>query len=64
VAATRAGQRVRVVTFSVPAYSEDGYALVFTSYTCGSLCGYGWFVLLREIDAQWRVVDNHLDWIS
>jgi hypothetical protein len=39
-------------------------ALVFTSCTCGTLCGYGWWSGSHEIDDQWRVVDKQLAWIS
>lgn len=63
-AAAQAGQRLSVVTFSAPAYSEDSYALVFTSYTCGNLCAYEWFLLVRKTADHWQVVDKHLAWIT
>lgn len=51
--------------FSRPAYSTDGHALVYASYWCGNMCGYGWWFLLeRPQDTAWRVVDEHLIWIS
>lgn len=50
-------------TFSVPAYAGR-HALVYTSFTCGGLCGYGWLVLLERHDDGWRVLGNHVMWIS
>jgi len=40
---------------SLPGYSDDGYALVYGSYACGSLCGYGWLFVLKKVDGHWRV---------
>jgi hypothetical protein len=40
---------------SLPGYSEDGYALVYGSYACGSLCGYGWLFVVKKVDGHWRV---------
>jgi hypothetical protein len=51
--------------FSAPAYSSDGHALVYTFYACGKpLCGWGWYVLLKQRDGAWRVVDSTMIWIS
>jgi hypothetical protein len=41
--------------FSRPAYSKDGYALVYASYTCGTLCGQSWLVVLHRIAEGWQV---------
>jgi hypothetical protein len=41
--------------FSRPAYSKDGYALVYASYTCGVLCGQSWLVVLHRTAEGWRV---------
>jgi hypothetical protein len=62
--AVRPARGVPFIRFSLPARSEDGFALVFASYTCGNLCAYGWLILLTETDGAWRVVDKHLAWIS
>lgn len=51
-------------SFSTPAYSSDGHALVYVSYVCGGLCGYGWFFLLERAGQSWRVVDRVMLWIS
>jgi hypothetical protein len=40
---------------SLPGYSDDRHALVYGSYSCGSLCGYGWLFVLERSDGQWRV---------
>lgn len=63
-AAESAGRRVGVVRFSQPARSNDGFALLFASYTCGYGCAQGWLILLNETEGAWRVVDKNLAWIS
>lgn len=52
------------VRFSAIAYSTDGHALVYGSYVCGGMCGYGWLFLLERSGAEWRSVANELLWIS
>lgn len=49
-------ERVALIGVSTPAYSGDGHALVFAKLACGALCGYDWFILLREDGLTWRVV--------
>ena len=49
---------------SLPAYFEDGSALLFLGYSCGGLCGQGNFLLLRKRDGQWRVVKSMMTWVS
>jgi hypothetical protein len=44
---------------SAPAYVDDG-AVVFVSFSCGSLCGKTWLLRLALRDGQWRVVDRKL----
>jgi hypothetical protein len=51
-------------TLSMPGISTDGRAIVYVSYWCGNLCGYGWFVLLAKGGENWRVVSRELLWIS
>lgn len=50
--------------FSRPGYSADGRALVYASYVCGSLCGYGWLFLLEERAGSWQVADVFMLWIA
>ena len=50
--------------FSTPAFSSDGYALVYGSIGCDGQCGTGWFFLLREAAESWVVVKVELLWIS
>lgn len=55
---TREQYRAQTVGFSslsLPGYSSDGCALMYGSYTCGNLCGYGWLFVLQKIEGQWRV---------
>jgi hypothetical protein len=44
---------------SAPAFVDDG-AVVFVSFSCGSLCGKSWLVRLALRDGRWRVVDRKL----
>ena len=48
-----------VARFSAPAYVDDG-AVVFVSFSCGSLCGKSWLLRLALRDGRWRVVDRKL----
>ena len=48
-----------VARFSAPAYVDDG-AVVFVSFSCGSLCGKTWLLRLALRDGRWRVVDRKL----
>ena len=43
-------------SFALPAYASNGQAVVFARYTCGGLCGIGWYFLLDRSPAGWRVV--------
>ncbi len=43
---------------SLPGYSTDRHALVYGSYSCGSLCGYGWLFVLEHVSGQWRVTSS------
>src|SRR5687767_11406645 len=40
---------------SLPAYFDDGTALVFLGYFCGGLCGEGNFILLKRVAGGWKV---------
>lgn len=51
-------------SFGLPAYSSDGHALVYGSYVCGELCGYGWLFLLERSGNSWQVVATEMLWIS
>ncbi|PYR59328.1 MAG: hypothetical protein DMF91_15060 [Acidobacteria bacterium] len=48
-----------VARVSAPAYVDDG-AVVFVSFSCGSLCGKSWLVRLAPKDGRWRVIDRKL----
>lgn len=61
----RESSRTRgISSFSVPAYSADGHALVYGSYVCGGLCGYGWLFLLERRGDTWQIVAVDMLWIS
>ena len=49
------GQRASYSSFSLPAYSSDGYAVVHVGYVCGNVCGYWWLILLKKVDSKWQV---------
>jgi hypothetical protein len=54
-----------VASFSLPAYSSVGDdAIVYVTYTCGSLCGTGSFYFLKRADGWWSVVKTTQMWIS
>jgi hypothetical protein len=50
--------------FSKPLYTSSGHAIVYASYYCGNLCGYGWLFLLAIYPDGWRVVSVEGVWIS
>jgi hypothetical protein len=52
-----------VAQVSAPAY-VDGGAVVYASFSCGSLCGKGWLVRLALNEGRWRVIDKKLQWMS
>jgi hypothetical protein len=58
------GRTRGISSFSLPAYSSDGHALVYASYVCGGLCGYGWLFLLQARRGSWEVVGTEMLWIS
>jgi hypothetical protein len=61
----RESSRTRgVSSFSLRAYSADGHALVYGSYVCGFLCGYGWLFLLERRGDSWQVVSVDMLWMS
>jgi hypothetical protein len=41
-------------SLSLPGYSTDGHALVYGSYSCGNVCGYGWLFILAKVRGQWQ----------
>jgi hypothetical protein len=51
-------------SFSVPAFSDDGYALVYGSVACDWQCGKGWLFLLRERGEEWQVIKVEMMWIA
>lgn len=54
------GQRANYASFSLPAYSRDGHAVVYVAYVCGNLCGNWWLFLLEKVDSRWRVQGRQL----
>jgi hypothetical protein len=49
-------RKMGAATVSLPGYSTDGqHALASGSYSCGSLCGYGWLFLLERTERKWQV---------
>jgi hypothetical protein len=59
------GRRVAgSVAVTLPGYARNNRALVYVTYTCGSLCGEGWLVVLHRTKSGWRVVSTGLLWIS
>jgi hypothetical protein len=56
-AAQKYGRRVAgSVAVTLPGYARNNRALVYVEYTCGSLCGERWLVVLHRTRSAWRVV--------
>jgi hypothetical protein len=54
-----------VITFSSIGYDEDlNQALVYVEYYCGSLCATGKYFSLEQKDGAWRIMHEHMRWIS
>jgi hypothetical protein len=54
-----------IMTFSLPGYSAQGdVAIVQVSGSCGSLCGNGFFWILRRESGHWRVDKAVQGWTS
>ena len=54
-----------VLRVSLPGYSRDGnYAVVYSSASCGRLCGSGFSITLRRTRDGWVIVDSTTAWIS
>ena len=43
---------------------DEEYALVYTTLTCGFLCGQGQYSLLRHTTTGWEEIGTVLDWVS
>jgi hypothetical protein len=43
---------------------ERTQAIVYATYTCGSMCGSGHYVLLQRTGRRWRIVSTTMAWIS
>jgi hypothetical protein len=39
-------------------------AILYVDHFCGGLCGSGGYFLMRKLNGVWRVVDQHIVWIS
>jgi hypothetical protein len=45
----------RYAGFSLPGYTKDGHAVVYSFYACGGRCGKSWLFLLERAGSEWRV---------
>ena len=39
-------------------------AILYIDHFCGGLCGGGGYFLMRKVNGIWRVVDQHVSWMS
>jgi hypothetical protein len=39
-------------------------AILYVDHFCGGLCGGGGYFLMQKINGVWRVVDEHVTWVS
>ena len=53
-----------IASTSLPAYLDDGTALLFLEFSCGGRCGEGNFILLKRGAKGWKVKKAALTWIS
>ncbi|MEX2271801.1 MAG: hypothetical protein WD690_10035 [Vicinamibacterales bacterium] len=53
-----------IASTSLPAYLDDGTALLFLEFSCGGHCGEGNFILLKRGAEGWRVKKAAITWIS
>jgi hypothetical protein len=54
-----------IVRFSRVGFSRDGsQALVYVSYGCGGLCGWGGYRVLRKQDGVWKLEKGMVSWVS
>jgi hypothetical protein len=54
-----------VMTLSRIGFSEDlNQALVYVEYNCGFLCATGVYFSLEQKDGAWRIIKEHMRWIS
>jgi len=57
-------RRMFAASLSLPGYSQERYALVYGSYSCGGLCGYAWLFVLEKTAGRWRVTSATVTAIS
>ena len=60
----RQRETVGYSAFSLPGYSENGYAVVFGFYTCGGRCDRGRLFVLDRASGKWQVNDAFTLWVS
>jgi hypothetical protein len=60
----RQRETVGYSAFSLPAYSDDGHAVVFGFYTCGGRCDRGRLLILARTSGKWQVEVASTLWIS
>ena len=39
-------------------------ALLYVNHYCAGLCGGGGYILMPKVDGVWRIVDEHITWMS
>ena len=55
---------INLAVISLPGYSAGGYAVVSATFSCGLLCGTGWYAILEHGNGSWRIVDFISLWIA
>ena len=60
----RQRETVGYSAFSLPGYSENGYAVVFGFYTCGGRCDRGRLFVLDRTAGKWQVKVASTLWMS
>ena len=53
------------MAFSRVAFNEKrDTALLYSSLSCGGLCGTGYYHFLKKVSGKWILTKNYMVWIS
>ena len=58
-------QKQPLAFISTPLLSADGkHAIVYCSYSCGSLCGSGGIQFFEKVQREWKLMSYLIKWVS
>jgi hypothetical protein len=50
----------RYACFSLPGYTREGHAVIYSFYACGARCGKSWLFVLDREGSGWRVRSRYM----